>query len=714
MIKLAAISPKTIVSMGGEGGTSTPEEMQLKELLSQMAYSMLQSKAPNLAPYITSFKPIELDLDSNKAVGAFTLDLNGKNIMIPIVMSDGKVKPPEVFYSKEQDAFLPLNNKWMEEVQKAEASDLGNNVEAPQSLSGDVDIRALTLPPTTGRFVYASYRDLNLPAMIDNCDNMTKVAFSEVLKSKPKILKAFVKYNGASSVELLRPSYKTTKVASSQEKQWSVLTPRSSRSEFMRYFGNGYHEAFSRVLSKGYIAKDMRKHAEVLVDTEVPLDSSVMARSGITEPNFPGVYNIASLDGKTSKVYIVPRPFLAGGLIEEAKPGFFGSYTNRTTEAGGVESGRDYGMLGDDHGKGAPKSYLVISSDKKVGVFNSIVALTTTESMDDSALVAETMSERRPKNGDKLFVSYRAGDITNAAYFPEGITNVVDNGSGDITAEYNGNKVVFTTSKAIRVPKLVTPYSNSSTSTIMVPQSYKPVSVSGSMDNSDYITNPDTLRTVINGKIDKIASQLVRVKKSSDGSWAVNGQYCDSNEELLSKLGSLNVNIEVAQDSIKSIKANSSKLFRSFKPSNLVKLSSIFGPDAAPQGMPPEQMGGMPPQGMAGPGMPQQAQNTMQAAADLNDESIFNASAAASLLQYNPLNEAVAQELPNIEKALDSTARVLVSVQMREAELVSQIGQDAYTELESNLRKVLGGLGDIILTLHKQKSMTSLPEGISG
>jgi hypothetical protein len=133
-----------------------------------------------------------------------------------------------------------------------------------------------------------------------------------------------------------------------------------------------------------------------------------------------------------------------------------------------------------------------------------------------------------------------------------------------------------------------------------------------------------------------------------------------------------------------------------------------------PQGMPPDQMGGMPPQGMPGqPGMAPQAQQTMEAASNLNDESIFNASAAASLLQYNPLNEAVAQELPNIEKALDSTARILVSVQMREAELAQQIGQDAYNELEGNLRKVLGGLGDIILSLHKQKSMTSLPEGIS-
>jgi hypothetical protein len=755
MIKLSAISPKTIVSMGGDEGSSTPEEAQLKELLSQMAYSMLQSKAPNLAPYITSFKPLELDLDSNKAVGAFSLDLNGKNIMIPIVMSDGKVKPPEVFYSKEQDAFLPLNNKWMEEIQKAEAANLGENVEAPESLSGDVDIRALTLPPTTGRFVYASYRDIHLPSVIDNCDNLTKVAFSEVLKKNSGILKALVKYNGAGAVELLRPRHYATKVASVATKQWAVLDSASPKSEYVKFFGEKYASAYSKALNVGFVATDFRKQADILVDTEVPLDSSVMAQSGITEPNFPGVYNIAKLDGKTDKVFIVPNPFMAGEAYGDSETDNGNAWLkNYDTEAGKLPVGKDYGMRNTNKSK----AYLVVDSSKRVGVFRKIVALSTTENLDTSSVMSEAMSERKPKNGDKLFVSIRNGEITNAAYFPEGISNVTDTGSGDILAQYMGRRVVFTSSRAVKVPKIVSSSANFTggmgsnvgvnvgDSTYIVPITFTPISVSGSIDQSEYIEDADILRNTIMEKVSSLAKSTLRVKRSSDGSWAVNGQYFDDKKSALSKIASLGINVVVANDSISKIKLNSSKVFHAIPPRNIVKLSSIFGPDQAPpapqgmppeqmggmppqgmppeqmggmppQGMPPEQMGGMPPQGMPPEqmgGMPPQAQQTMQAAANLNDESIFNASAAASLLQYNPLNEAVAQELPNIEKALDSTARILVSVQMREAELVSQIGQDSYNELESNLRKVLGGLGDIILTLHKQKSMTSLPEGISG
>jgi hypothetical protein len=754
MIKLSAISPKTIVSMGGQEGASTPEENQLKDLLSQMAYSMLQSKAPNLMPYITSFKPIELDLDSNKAVGAFSIDLNGKSVMIPIVMSDGKVKPPEVFYAKDQDAFLPLNNKWMEEIQKAESNNLGEAVEAPESLSSDVDIRALTLPPTTGRFVYASFNNIDLPRVIDNCDNLTKVAFAEMLKKSSKILKSYVKYNGASSVELLRPRYNyTAKVASVSK--WAVLDPKSSKESYITYFGNKFKDAFSSSLKSGYAVKDFRKTAEILVDSEIPLDSTVMARSGITEPNFPGVYNISKLGGTNEKVYIVPNPFMAGSDLMPVSD----------SASGMVSTKGDYGPSTKRNFGG--RTYLVITPSKSVGYFSKIVAMTTTETIDTSSVIEELMSERDPRNGDKLFLSMRGGDITNAAYFPEGISNVTNSGSGDIYATYMGKKVVFTTSKAIKVPKSVStssgysPFSSEGNTVIIVPISFRPVSVSGSLQESDYITDADQLRTTVTEKISSLASKEVRIKRSSDGSWVFNGSYCDDKTSLLKKMGSANINVEVANSSIAKIPYNSSKLFKSFTPTNLTKLSSIFGPDAQPPqgmppdqmggmppqgmppdqmggmppqgmppdqmggmppqgmppdqgGMPPDQMGGMPPQGMPGqPGMAPQAQQTMEAASNLNDESIFNASAAASLLQYNPLNEAVAQELPNIEKALDSTARILVSVQMREAELAQQIGQDAYNELEGNLRKVLGGLGDIILSLHKQKSMTSLPEGIS-
>ena len=679
--------------MGGEQGASTPEEAQLKDLLSQMAYSMLQSKAPNLSPYITSFKPIELDITENKAVGAFSIDLNGKKVMIPVIMSDGKVKSPEVFYSKDQDAFLPLNNQWMEEIQKDDSYSMGKSTEAPKALSSDVDIRALTLPPTTGRFVYASH-GIDIVSILDSCDNNTKVAFANVLSSKPKILKSLVKYNGSIAVEVLKPRY--VKVASeSRDKAWFVLDTDSSKEQYLKAFGSRAKLAYQYACVNGVATSEGRKYASILVDKEVPLDSTMMAQSGITEPNFPGVYNIVKSSGQSTKVIVVPRPFNAGTSIEGSE----GLLLDTTGVSGEIDR---YG----NRSKGS--RYLVIDGSRNVGVFDKIVALTTTESMRDSRLVDEAFSFRKPKNGDKLFVSTKAGDITNAAYFPEGLSDVVEVSDTETTANYLGNRVIFTASKAIKTPRIT---GEGSQKIFYIPAWYSPVSVSGKIDSSEYITDPDVLRNTAMEKVSSLAETTIRVKRSSDGTWAINGSYCENKVDALRKLGSAGVNVEIANQSLSSINRNSSKVYHLFHPAKLTKLSSIFGPEAAPStgGMPPDMMGGMPPQ--AG-GMPPQTTQTMEAAANLNDPELFNASAAASLLQYNPLNEAVAGEMPNIEKALDSAARILVSVQMREAELSEQIGPQAFNELESNLRKVLGGLGDIILSLHKQKNMSALPEGM--
>ncbi len=723
MIKTSAISPKTIISMGGMEGASTPEELQLKELLQQMSYGMLQSKAPNLMPYVTSFKPIEFDIESNRAVGAFSLDLNGVKIMVPIVMSEGKIKPPEVFYSEDIDTYLPLTDAWVQEAQRRSIGDMGSATKAPPGLSSDVDIRALTLPPTTGRFVYASYasRKPNLIKAVADADNNVKLAFSRYIANNKTVLKALVKYNGASCIDLLRPTAQVTKVASkSTGPGWLVLTPRSSKQEFVSAFGNKYASAFSSACQKGVLVREFRKEAGIAVDNEVPLSETMMSQSGITEPNFPDVYNIADTAGKTHKALVIPRPFYVSGTDST-----FTFDSGRVTRPTNPE----------DSGHSTPR-YIVITPDKKVGIFDKLIGITTTESIADSQLIADASTYREPKNGDKLFLAMKGGEITNAAYLPDGITNVMALGEDDFTANYGKTKVIFTSSRAVKVPKYIK-HSESSgpggaQDTIVIPSWYSPISTQGSeLVQSDYIVDPTVLNNYIMGRVVKLSHDTLVVKRASDDSWYLNGKYCEGLPELLTKAASLGANVEILHGSVTSISPNSRRSYHLVSPRNIVKLSSIFGP-SQPQGMPPDQMGGMPQQGMPPDqigGMPQQGMppdqmggmqqqvgqagdQAMQGAANVADEELFNASAIATLIGLNPLNEAVAEELPSVEKALDSVARILLTVQVREADLTQQLGGKEYSDLEANLKRVLIGIGSILLTINKQKNMTSLPEGL--
>ncbi len=720
--------------MGGMEGASTPEELQLKELLQQMAYGILQSKAPNLMPYVTSFKPIEFDIEKNKAVGAFSLDLNGVDIMIPIVMSEGRVKSPEVFYSQDIDSYLPLSDSWIQEAQRRSLGNIGSSTQPPPGLSSDVDIRALTLPPTTGRFVYAEYSERpNVLKAIANSSNQVKLAFSKYLSKNQAVLKSLVKYNGSAVVSALAPStYSSQKTAKVKSNDWFVLTPHSSKKEFVDAFGDNYKLAFSKACLNGVITRDFRKSAAIAVERELPISQTMMAQSGITEPNFPGAYNLVTTSGKQEKCLVIPRPFYVSGTDSVF-----------TLDAGRVTRPTNPQDIGN-----APPKYLAVTMDKKIGVFDKIVAVTTTESIANSELIKDALSYREPKNGDKLFLAIKGGEITNAVYLPDGITNLNSIGDEDYTANYGKIKVLITSSRAVKVPKYIKndtsgTLNNSAQDTIIIPGWYSPVSVSGSvLRESDFITTATDLNNFIMGRVTKLSSHTVRIKKASDNTWAFNGVFCDSQKELLVKAASFGINIDVLQDTLSQLPLNSSKSYNIIPASRMHKLGSIFGPDPAPpqgmppdqmggmppQGMPPDQMGGMPPQGMPPDqmggmppdqmggmppqGMPPQADQAMQSAAALNDEGLINSSSIAALAGIGGLSDAIAEELPAVENSLDSVAKMLLTIQIREAELVSQLGAKEYSELESNLKKVLSGLGSVLLSVNKQKNMTSLPEGI--
>ena len=298
MIKLAAISPKTMQNSEQQGVTS-PEEAQLKQLFGDLSYSMLEGKMPTIVPNVQDFKVLEVDLDNNKAVGAFSVNVSGKKGMIPIVMSDGKVKPPELIYSEESKTYLPLNDSWMNEIANPDSNYLGKSAKAPKTLSSDMDVRALTLPPSTGRFVYASHNKSNLLETIDKCDDATKVAFSRMLANNTNILKTAMKYHGSDILIALKPSIE--KVSHETTKDFYVLDNTSSSSEFEEAFGQAKLAAYSVMRDSGVVSKDNRLHAKIAVNRESNLNLTPDSQSGLTEPRSPGLYTVISSNGTKDK-----------------------------------------------------------------------------------------------------------------------------------------------------------------------------------------------------------------------------------------------------------------------------------------------------------------------------------------------------------------------------------------------------------------------------
>jgi hypothetical protein len=699
MIKLSAISPKT-TSSAEQQGVGSPEEAQLKQLFSDLAYAMLEGKAPTLVPNIQDFKVLEVDIDANKAVGAFSVNLAGKRAMVPVVMSDGKVKPPELMYSEESKTYLPLTEEWMSEVGNPDSSYLGKSAKAPKTLSSDMDVRALTLPPSTGRFVYASDSSTRFLEVLDSCDDLTKRAFSTLLADSPSILKTAMRYHGSDLLLALKP--RIVKEASRVGPGFYVLDTASSAGEFDEAFGSAKLAAYNIARKDGVITRDQRPQAKIAVLKESPLNLTPEAQSGLCEPRSPGLYTVVTSSGSKDKVVIIPNPFTQG-----------------TLNSGQVSKHQ--------------KSFLLLRPTGRYSlVYGDLLAVPDPNNLPPTSRVAKAIANFSGdvSNGHNLFIGVKGDGITNAVVLDEPLSRVAKNGDG-YTAKSGATPVVITHSKGVSIPKRVD-------GTLYIPAHYISMKVSKAEKLGNLVSDVDQLSSLITRKLDDVSDDTLKLAYNRSGDyWTYNGKVAESRTDLLRKLGGLGVNVDVVRRDLDKVsESRNGREYSLVSPHNLQKLSSIFGPSPAPApgatpppgamppgamppgamppgAMPPGAMppGAMPPGAMPPGAMPAEGPQTMEAAAGLGDQNLFDTAATAQLIAANPFNEAVASELPTVEKAIDSVARILVSIQLRENTLIEQLGPEEYGRLEQNLRKVLGGLGDIVLSVHSQKRMNALPEG---
>lgn len=91
----------------------------------------------------------------------------------------------------------------------------------------------------------------------------------------------------------------------------------------------------------------------------------------------------------------------------------------------------------------------------------------------------------------------------------------------------------------------------------------------------------------------------------------------------------------------------------------------------------------------------------MDQAAALKDPQAFEATAIGTMATDQDLSETVARYMPNLESALDSLGRVLLSMWMKEGELRPELGEQAFSDLEKRIRTVFNNLGSLVLKINQ-------------
>ena len=165
MYKHAALSP-AIQALQQTPSDDTQKQM-FEQQLGQMAYQNFAAKFPDLVESIVTFKTLGSDAEAGTGFGAFILDIAGEPVYVAAVFSDSSLSPIEIMYVKSRDVFVPFTSDWVREISRSASQELGSPSKLPDSVATDVDIRNLVVPPTTGRYSYASvatgaYRELAL------------------------------------------------------------------------------------------------------------------------------------------------------------------------------------------------------------------------------------------------------------------------------------------------------------------------------------------------------------------------------------------------------------------------------------------------------------------------------------------------------------------------------------------------------------------------
>lgn len=174
--------------------SKTAADDQIEGAFFQLAYQRLQDTLKNLIPFLVGFEIVKKNEDNTKALGVFGFrSQNGQILFVPAFFVNGKVKPLDLLYSKNNEQFYPLNEDFAEMFIKEDLLGLGGNSKENRSdIMRDAtqgDYRQMSVPPRTGRYAIASVIDY-----VKDSDNDTKEAFTGLIEKDAEFCEALLRF----------------------------------------------------------------------------------------------------------------------------------------------------------------------------------------------------------------------------------------------------------------------------------------------------------------------------------------------------------------------------------------------------------------------------------------------------------------------------------------------------------------------------------------
>lgn len=121
------------------------------------AIAKLLQAAPELGPMVLNFSDITDEVgDTNGQVGVFVLNTGDGIAYCPVISNGGSVFPIDSVYLEATKQFAPLTKNLVKRLSVSTSGTMGTVEKVPNSVPRSPDVTALVTPPRTGKFVYAS------------------------------------------------------------------------------------------------------------------------------------------------------------------------------------------------------------------------------------------------------------------------------------------------------------------------------------------------------------------------------------------------------------------------------------------------------------------------------------------------------------------------------------------------------------------------------
>lgn len=520
-------------TQAGQGFQIPPGTEDAKDLFTQkfteLAYRAFQKTQPEMVQNVITFRVLDVDADTGTGIGTFILQHANDIVFVPCVVADNAIKPLDMFYSRTQDRFYPLNNEWLREATKGDVAELGAAAAAPKTMPTDVDIRNIVLPPTTGRYSYASLEKdacdnaaapfaaaerharlkkqanapLLFPRMLKSASDAFKRSFHTTLIRSPKLAALYGDFYGVKALSVaLQPSESSEKTAAisvekPMKKDVFMLTASTPIQEARKALSPGELAHGYRIArTHGFYIKDARKNLD---DVLAFAESDI----GLEEPTRSGIYGVYMATGKIEKALVLVNPKQLRRTESDNVGEVNGSYARSSVNTAKAA--------------GTRKNFVVLLPDGRYAHVTELLCAPMPDVMQrDTARFIEEITTEKPRAGSAgFFISPRFFDVLA---YDRTMIDTVATVNNNVTQIRTWDDMSLRIDKRMPAGSVIQPRGQSNA---MLSDSYRWFEAKKRMEPGDILSDSRLITNCIELDLERRGGKKIEVKTSSDGTYIV-------------------------------------------------------------------------------------------------------------------------------------------------------------------------------------------------